>query len=219
MRRADSGWRDLRAMDFDAVSDFLGRQAARRVLIQEKTTRPTKTLQDRGFVHRPDDRPRLEEVRVQHDADPHRGGDIRFSLTFAAERGTPSSRRNLCEIPRWAGCEVRPGGRHERALKAIRGRVTSEFLPDTAACWRSDPARSRSRGSSASTSGSTCRVEEDLRPGGRPSLPFVDASFDAVIATEVIEHVRYPYRLLTEIRRVTRANGRVLCPPRTLPRR
>jgi hypothetical protein len=26
-------------------------------------------------VHRPDDRPRLEEVRVQHDADPHRGGD------------------------------------------------------------------------------------------------------------------------------------------------
>ena len=96
-------------------------------------------------------------------------------------------------------------------LKAIRGRVTSEFLPDTGRVLEIGPgevafARKQCEyiGINVSRRGGPAVLADGQ------ALPFVDASFDAVIATEVIEHVRYPYRLLTEIRRVTRADGRVL---------
>jgi len=38
-------------------------------------------------------------------------------------------------------------------------------------------------------------------------LPFDDASFDAVVAGELLEHVRDPQRLVAEARRVLRADG------------
>ena len=39
------------------------------------------------------------------------------------------------------------------------------------------------------------------------TLPFVDASFDHVLCTEVLEHVPEPQRFLVEVRRVLRAGG------------
>ena len=96
-------------------------------------------------------------------------------------------------------------------LREIRGRVTTEFLPETGRVLEIGPGEAvfdRKRcehvGINISARGST-----DVFADGQ-SLPFRDASFDAVIATEVIEHVRYPYRLLEEIRRVLRPSGRVL---------
>jgi SAM-dependent methyltransferase len=39
-------------------------------------------------------------------------------------------------------------------------------------------------------------------------LPFEPASFDAVVAGELLEHVRFPDRLVAEVRRVLRPGGR-----------
>jgi len=44
---------------------------------------------------------------------------------------------------------------------------------------------------------------------GRP-LPFEDASFDAVVAKDILEHLQRPWLLVREIRRVLRPGGRVL---------
>jgi SAM-dependent methyltransferase len=38
-------------------------------------------------------------------------------------------------------------------------------------------------------------------------LPFDDGSFDAVVAGELLEHVRFPDALVSEVRRVLRAHG------------
>lgn len=61
------------------------------------------------------------------------------------------------------------------------------------------------------------RITLDVATGLRPSaqgnaekLPFKDNTFDFVIATEVIEHVRYPRRMLDEFARVLKKGGRVL---------
>ena len=65
-------------MDLESVTDLLRRQRARGVLDPtENRHLPAEALQDPDFVHRPNDRPRLKEVRVQHDADPHMGGHHR----------------------------------------------------------------------------------------------------------------------------------------------
>lgn len=42
------------------------------------------------------------------------------------------------------------------------------------------------------------------------ALPFRDGAFDVVIATELIEHVRYPATMLREVHRVLRAGGELL---------
>lgn len=41
-------------------------------------------------------------------------------------------------------------------------------------------------------------------------LPLEDASFDAVVCTEVLEHVAEPQRVLAELRRILRPGGRLL---------
>lgn len=50
------------------------------------------------------------------------------------------------------------------------------------------------------------RAAVDLFADGH-DLPFVDASFDAVITTAVLEHVMYPERVASEIARVVRLGG------------
>lgn len=54
------------------------------------------------------------------------------------------------------------------------------------------------------------------RYGARPDvfadaayLPFADESFDNVVCLEVLEHVRYPERVITEIGRVLKPGGKV----------
>lgn len=47
-----------------------------------------------------------------------------------------------------------------------------------------------------------CNVDE--------GLPYPDASFDAVVAIEVMEHTRTPYRVLGEIARVLRPGGMLI---------
>lgn len=41
-------------------------------------------------------------------------------------------------------------------------------------------------------------------------LPFADKSFDVVVFSEVMEHVRFPQKALTEIRRVLKLDGRLI---------
>jgi SAM-dependent methyltransferase len=52
--------------------------------------------------------------------------------------------------------------------------------------------------------------EVDLRVATAYSLPFADASFDAVRAERVFQHLDDPGRALTEMVRVTRPGGRVM---------
>ncbi|WP_234443619.1 class I SAM-dependent methyltransferase [Streptomyces sp. NRRL B-24484] len=49
----------------------------------------------------------------------------------------------------------------------------------------------------------------DVRHAVLPVLPFADASFDAVVANFVINHVEDPAAALAELRRVTRPGGRI----------
>lgn len=53
------------------------------------------------------------------------------------------------------------------------------------------------------------RAEVEVR-GTVEALPFHPASFDVVIAMEVIEHVRYPLKMLGEIRRVLAEGGSLI---------
>ncbi|WP_145792269.1 class I SAM-dependent methyltransferase [Kitasatospora atroaurantiaca] len=49
----------------------------------------------------------------------------------------------------------------------------------------------------------------DVRLAVLPELPFADASFDAVVANFVVNHVEDPVAALAELRRVTRPGGRI----------
>ena len=111
------------------------------------------------------------------------------------------------------GADVKVGhvdGMAQHLLR-IRGRVTGEFLPDRGRVLEIgageatfDRKECEYIGINISLRGSPSFL------GDGQALPFRDGTFDAVVATEVIEHVRYPYRLLREIRRVLRPGGHVL---------
>jgi ubiquinone/menaquinone biosynthesis C-methylase UbiE len=46
--------------------------------------------------------------------------------------------------------------------------------------------------------------------GNAESLPYKNETFDLLISTELIEHVRYPKKLFDEVHRVLKSNGRWL---------
>jgi SAM-dependent methyltransferase len=48
---------------------------------------------------------------------------------------------------------------------------------------------------------------EPVQASAEDPLPFEDASFDAVVAGELLEHLRFPDALVVEIRRVLRPGG------------
>lgn len=52
--------------------------------------------------------------------------------------------------------------------------------------------------------------ELNLRVGDAEKLPFADASFDAVYSFETFEHVPTPEKMLSELTRVIKPNGRIL---------
>lgn len=57
----------------------------------------------------------------------------------------------------------------------------------------------------------TCSVQNvELIEGNVESLPVPDASFDAALAIDIIEHVQYPGRLATELFRILVPGGRLL---------
>ncbi len=96
-------------------------------------------------------------------------------------------------------------------LLRIRGQVTTEFLPETGRVLEVGPGEAEfgRKGCEFVAVNVSRRGSPQVFADGQ-SLPFKDAVFDAVVATEVIEHVRYPYKLLRELRRVVKPSGRVL---------
>jgi SAM-dependent methyltransferase len=96
-------------------------------------------------------------------------------------------------------------------LLQIRGRVTSEFLPDKGRILEIGAGEATFDRKGCEYIGiNVSRRGSPTVLGDGQALPFRDAAFDGVIATEVIEHVRHPYRLLREIRRVLRPDGHLL---------
>lgn len=97
---------------------------------------------------------------------------------------------------------------HQRAL---RGQTIEAFLPQRGRVLEVGPggAKYSRKGCEVVTVDSLERTEVTAR-GDVQALPFRDDSFDALIATEVIEHVRYPYKMMREMWRVTRPTGRLL---------
>lgn len=96
-------------------------------------------------------------------------------------------------------------------LKRLRGRIATEFVPERGLLLEIGPGEVEFDrkdceyvGINVSTRGNPQIL------GDGQALPLRDACFDAVIATEVIEHVRYPFRLLREIHRVSKPTARVL---------
>lgn len=96
-------------------------------------------------------------------------------------------------------------------LSRLRGEVISEFLPETGLVLEIGPGEVAFdvKGCELVKLNIANRSDPTVLGDGQ-ALPFQSATFDAVTATEVIEHVRYPYRLLREIRRTLRPDGRLL---------
>jgi len=96
-------------------------------------------------------------------------------------------------------------------LQRVRGWVTSEFLPASGRALEIGPGEVTfdCKGCDYVRINVSRRGNPQVLGDGQ-ALPFADATFDAIVATEVIEHVRYPFRLLREIRRTLKPTGRVL---------
>ena len=67
------------------------------------------------------------------------------------------------------------------------------------------------------------RIAVDLQPavglharGDAHALPFVDAAFDVVLCTEVLEHLQEPQRAIDEMHRVLKPGGQLLLTTRFL---
>jgi SAM-dependent methyltransferase len=96
-------------------------------------------------------------------------------------------------------------------LQRIRGQVTSEFMPSTGRALEIGPGEvSFDRKGCDYVGINVSRRGNPNVLGDGQALPFADETFDAIVATEVVEHVRYPFRLLREIRRTLKPTGRVL---------
>ena len=96
-------------------------------------------------------------------------------------------------------------------LQQIRSHVTEEFLPDRGRVLEIGPGEGTFDRKECDwvSINVIFRGPPNVLADGQ-ALPFRSASFDAVVATEVVEHVRYPFRLLREIRRTLKPSGRVL---------
>lgn len=96
-------------------------------------------------------------------------------------------------------------GDHDRLIK--------RFADELVACDLNEADVAHARRVNASTSGIEYRVEDAT------ALSFADASFDIVVCMEVIEHVSDPRRLLAEIARVLKPEGRAIltCPSERFP--
>ena len=96
-------------------------------------------------------------------------------------------------------------------LQRVRGWVTTEFLPASGRALEIGPGEvTFDRKGCEYVGMNVSRRGNPQVLGDGQALPFADATFDAIVATEVIEHVRYPFRLLREIRRTLKRTGRVL---------
>ncbi|MGI0148048.1 MAG: class I SAM-dependent methyltransferase, partial [Thermoplasmata archaeon] len=96
-------------------------------------------------------------------------------------------------------------------LQRVRGWVTTEFLPPSGRALEIGAGEVTFDRKGCDYVG--INVSRRGNPhvlGDGQALPFADETFDAIVATEVIEHVRYPFRLLREIRRTLKPTGRVL---------
>lgn len=96
-------------------------------------------------------------------------------------------------------------------LLRLRERTIGEALPPSGLALEIGPGEAAfdRKGCRYVSVNITSRGNPDAFADGQ-ALPFRDGTFDFVIATEVIEHVRYPYKLLREIRRVLKPSGRAL---------
>jgi SAM-dependent methyltransferase len=94
------------------------------------------------------------------------------------------------------------GGRH--AFEALRrgARVIAADIDAAALCGVDDMAAAMTSAGEPAPGGELTTVQADAL-----SLPWADAEFDVVIASEVLEHIRDDRRAMAEIRRVLRPGG------------
>jgi ubiquinone/menaquinone biosynthesis C-methylase UbiE len=90
-------------------------------------------------------------------------------------------------------------GEQVRAMAARVGPAGRAVGLDRSATMLAE-ARARGRGA---------RAPAEYRPGDVYALPFPDDAFDACLAEKLFTHLADPARALAEMRRVTRAGGRV----------
>lgn len=137
---------------------------------------------------------------------------IRLALNPCWEAGTSRGRgrsKSLLRAARFGDVlKVEEMASH---LQRVRGWVAAEFLPRSGRALEIGPGEVSFDRKGCDYIGINVSGRGNPRVlGDGQALPFADATFDAVIATEVIERVRYPFRLLREIRRTLKPTGRVL---------